>query len=730
MAKAIATAVIVGALTFVSGGTFLGLAGISGALAAAGASLALGGISMALTPKPKKLGSSGDLSNRPGTVAIRQSDLTHIRVYGHQRVVRGYAHIESTNSNKDLHLIIVLCQGELRAINEVWLNDYAIPNDWLDADGNVTQGRYANKLQIRKHTGAPDQSADTVAIANIPGWTSTDRLQGVAYLYCKLIKDQDAYPTGAPKISAVVEGPLLYDPRISALTWSTNIALYARDFILANDYGYGASSDDINDTDISAELNICDEMVTVADSTFSVSSVNTSLDLLTLNGDILTLEFGDRVTVASSGSLPTGLSTLTNYFVIPYQVKDTPRIGLATTFADAMAKNYIDLTSEGSGSITVIKNAEPRYHGGGSFDVTTELDSTLADIVTSMAGRAYPIAGSWSILAGAWRSPSLEFTIDDVRGQGINRRNGMSMSESFNVVKGTFSGPSTYYQPSDYPIARYTTFIDDDYGQESVKDLNLEFTTRPTTAQRIAKIELFRARQGISLQVVFSTKAMQVQPGDVIEFTVDRYGWAQKEFEVTSFSFDASVEGLSCKLDLRETAAAIYDWTSGEAIGYDPAPNTTLTDPFTVPAPTSLAYNSRSSNTGGGDIVYILQLEWTVAENAFVREYGSFEIQFKLSSLSDIETNWSPSFFVDGKISAADVITASVGESYDLRIRSRNSLGVRSAWSYLLMATVGSSGGAVFTDDFGLVTDTVSSSEDYGSVTDTVSSGEDYGFIS
>lgn len=718
MPQVAVAAVMAGASSALAGATFLGV------MTAIGKAVLLSAISHALTPKPKKpAGSSVD--NRPGSVAVRQPDMTHIRVYGHTRAVRGYAHIESTDANKNLHLIIILCQGELRAINEVWVNDYCIPNDWLDVNGNVTQGRYANKMQIRKHVGSPDQLADTVAIANIPDWTSTDRLQGIAYLYCKLIKDQDAYPSGVPNISAVVEGPTLYDPRVSALRWTTNLAQYARDFITSDDYGFGATSEDVDDVNIAAEMNICDEMVTVTVKNFSVSAVDTSLNLLTLGGDILELEFGDRVTIASTGSVPSGLSAATDYFVIPYQVRDTPRIGLATSFLNAMAKTYIDITSVGSGTITITKNAEPRYHGGGSFDTETNLSATLADIAASMAGRAYPIAGAWSILSGTWRAPAVEFTVDDLRGQGISWKNGLSMSDSYNIVKGTFAGPATYYQETDYPIARYATFVADDYGQESVRDLNLAYMTRATGAQRVAKIELFRGRQGISVSATFSTKAMQVQPGDVIELTIPRYGWAQKEFEVTTFMFDATPEGVFCKLGLRETAQAIFDWGSGEAIDFDPAPNTELSNSFNVQIPSGVAFNSRFIETAGGDSIYTLQLQWDEHPDGFVREFGDFEIQFKLTA----DLTWLPSFFVDGKQTQTDVITASNGIEYDLRIRARNRLGVRSPWSVIEAASVGSSGGVTTSLDYALVSDTVSTSEDWGSVADAPTTLVDYGSV-
>lgn len=725
MPPVIAGAVIAGATTFASGATFFGLVGLSAALASAGVSLVLGGISYALTPKPKK-NQASQASNKPGTVAVRQSDVTRTHVYGHTRAIRAYAHIESTNNNTDLHVIFILCQGPLRAINEIWLGDYAIPNDWLDSSGNVISGRYAGKLQIVKHLGEPDQLADAAAVANIPGWTSTDRLQGIAYLYVKLIKDQDIYPTGLPNISAICEGPVLYDPRVNDLRWSTNIAQYARDFILA-DYGYESNILDIDDTNIAAQMNICDEMVTVTPEAFTVASIDTGTNIISLSGDLLTLQYGDRVQVTSTGSLPSGISAVTDYFVIPYQIKTNPRILLATSLVNAMAgiSAAMDISSAGSGTITVTKHAEPRYHGGGTFDSATNLSVTLADIASSMAGRAYPIGGAWTLLAGAWRAPDIEFTVNDLRSSGLEWKNALSLSESYNIVKGIFNGAPTLYQDTDYPVASYPTFIEQDLGIESPTDLNLPYVTRPTTAQRIAKIELYRGRQDIAVTCTFSTKAMQVQPGDTIELTLARYGWSAKYFEVTSFAFDVSENGLVCKLGLRETAAAIYDWTSGEAIDFDPAPNTELSNPFDVEIPSGVAYDSTFIETVGGDTIYTLGLQWNAYTNSFVSQYGDFEVQFKLSS----DIAWRPSFFVDGSGTATDVVTATAGLEYDLRIRARTNLGVRSGWATLEGVVVGASGGVTTSNDWGFVYDAVTVNLDWDVVTNPAGTTDDWQYV-
>lgn len=672
-------------------------AAISGAVAASwtvfAASIVLGFISYAMTPKLKKPSFGNDSS----TTTVRQSDLSRLVIYGHTRVTRGYAQIESVETNKKLHIIVMLCDGPLRAINEVWMDEYSIPDDWIDDEGNVTDGRYKGKLVIRRHLGDVNQNADSLAVQNIPGWTDKHRLQGIAYLYMILTKDQDVYPNGVPNISAIVEGASLYDPRVSAPRWSTNMAVYAYDFIRNDRYGFGAFEDDVDEANISAQANICDEIVDTDGTSYVVKTVTPSTDLFTLNGEMLPYEYGDRVRFSSDGTLPGGISAGTDYYVIPYQMRRTPRFRVASSLSNAMAKTAIDITSAGSGEIKVIKNGEPRYHGGGTIDNETPLSETLSNLVSCMGGRAINVAGFWTLLAGAWRTPAVEYNINDIRGSGIKMQNASSMSDNYNIVKGLYFSSVNYYQASDYPSAFYQEFITADGGLESPRELNLPFCTRPTTAQRIAKMELFRGRQSITFQADFSLKGMRVQTGDNIKLTIDRYGWEQKAFEITEFGFRNDNGALYTTMTLRETAQEIFDWSQGEAINYDPAPNSNLPNPFDVMAPSGVSYSSRAIDTVNGDSVFTLTLAWMEHPDAFVREFGDFEIQFKLES----ESEWRPSFFVDGQLTATDVVNSSVNVPYDLRIRARNNLGVRSPWVSIFGAVVGSSGGVGVTNDWG-----------------------------
>lgn len=707
----------------VSGFTATAFVGFS--IAAFAGSLLLGAVSYALTPRPKRPSFDTGLLNKGQTVAVRQSDLTRQFIYGHTRITRGYAYMESTGANGKLHQILILCSGPLRAINEVILNDYTIPNDWIDDNGNVTRGRYKDKLVIRKHLGTNTQSADPKAVSNMNNWTSDHRLQGIAYLYIIMTKDQDVYPTGVPNVSAIVEGPALYDPREESESWSTNIALYSRDFILNKTYGFSALPDDLDELNVSAQANICDEIVNTEFLDTKGVSADAATNILTLQGEVLQYQFGDRVRII--GTPPGGLSNDADYYVIPYQINTTPRILLSETFDGSMDKEAVDITSN-STNYTIRKTGEPRYHGSGVVDTETPLRETLNSLVSCMAGRAINTGGFWRILAGAWREPDSTLGIGDIRGSGLGVKTSLSMSDSFNVVKGLYISSINNYQTSDYPSARYNQFIEDDYDIESTKDLGLPYTNRATTAQRIAKIELFRGRQDIVYVSDFSLKAMNLTPGDNVYLDIDRLGWLQKPFEVTDFSFTIGEGGeMFTRLSLRETAQQIFDWSQGEAIEFDPAPNTNLPNPFEVLAPSGVSYNSRYIDTREGDAVYILSLRWNEHPDAFVVQYGEFEIQYKLET--DVE--WRPSFKVAGNITNSDIVTSSVNMYYDIRIRAINNLGVRSPWVTIYGAVVGSSGGISVTLDYEYVNDPVGLTLDYGSVTDPVGSGmvEDFGYV-
>lgn len=191
----------------------------------------------------------------------------HAIVYGKTKVGGAIVYKETTNSNKDLHILVALAGHEIESVEEVYLNDEQL----TFASGLTTTlqtstapDKYDNKVYCAAFLGADDQAAASELITVSSGlWTNDHRLQGVAYLYIRLEFDQEAFPQGEPQISAVIKGKKVYNPNTATTAWSANAALCLRDY-LTSGYGINADSDEIDDTSFITAMNVCDEDVTLA----------------------------------------------------------------------------------------------------------------------------------------------------------------------------------------------------------------------------------------------------------------------------------------------------------------------------------------------------------------------------------------------------------------------------------------------------------------------------------
>lgn len=701
---------------------------------AAATSLGLGVLQSVLSPKPK----SNPISSGAATIKsagvtqnINQAITTRRIVYGELRVGGAINFIETTESDKYLHIVLTLADHECQEIGEIWFDDVSIPPDALDGTGLVTTGTYANKVRIRKFLGTAGQTADADLVSETSA-TTDFRGRGVCYLYVRLQYDRDIFPSRIPIITAFVKGKKLYDPRDAATRWTPNAAMMLNDYLVTSQTaltpGVGVSQSIVDSTAFTAAANVCDEYVTVTDLADSITSAAPSTDIITLSGtnSRLKFQFGDRVQL-TGGSLPTGLSAATDYYVIPYQRKDTVRIKLATSLANALAGTVVNITATGTGTIT--KKAEPRYFGSGIIETSDQPKENIETLLSAMGGSATYVGGKWFYKAAAYTSPVFTFDEGDIISK-IVLRTKVSRRDRFNLVKGIYVSPLNDGQASDYPSITNATYVTNDNGLTLPTDYDLTMTPRPHTAQRLAKIKLEKARQELFVEAEFTLSAMRVQPGDTVYLTNTRFGWSSKVFEVITWSLAVKKVGNAplyyVKMSLQETASAVYDWSSGEETAVDPAPNTNLPDPFTVSPPTGLAVTPVEIPTAGGDLTYEFVIDWTPPTDIFVINGGWYNIEFKKSSDAD----WLRSFRAEDSDTMITVKQVEPGIAYDVRMQSVNNLGVRSAFQYLLGFTVTSPSGATIRLDYGSITGTVAESYDYGAITDTPpAASTDYGSV-
>lgn len=320
---------------------------------------------------------------------------------------------------------------------------------------------------------------------------------------------------------------------------------------------------------------------------------------------------------------------------------------------------------------------EDRYTCNGVIEVATSPEDVLPRLASCMAGRFTYVSGTWTIYAGAYVTPSIELTVGDLRGP-IQVETLLSKRDLFNSVRGVFIDPNRLYQATDFPPVTSASYIAQDNDEELWMNMDLPFTQSGATAQRIAKIELERVRQQISIQLQCKFGAYRLIPGDTFLLTLDKYGWNQKPFEVSEVSFVVQDDILGVNITARETASAVYDWSTADEGAIDPAPNTQLPDPFTVGSPSNIVVTeSLYESTGSSGVKVQASVSWDVPNDWFSQSgLAVYQLEYKLSS----DSNWN---VVTNIKDPPHIIQDIAPGRWDFRVKAQNVRGVLSDYATL-----------------------------------------------
>jgi hypothetical protein len=259
-------AVVDWALTAVVGGEFLFSSATAISLVGGAAGLVAGGLSAgminsALAPDSPKINSSATQAAQGALVNV-SSNVEPIPIIYGTRTVGGSRVFPAASggSNEYFHVVLVLGEGEIESVDEIYLDGNAVGT--LDANGVATTGTYSGLVRVKKYLGTETQVADPDLMAEVPVWTSTCRLQGVAYIYVRLNYNKDVFHS-LPVITAKVKGRKLYDPRTGLIAFSSNPALMIRDYLTNDRYGRGVAAAAIDDATFIVAANSCDATVTL-----------------------------------------------------------------------------------------------------------------------------------------------------------------------------------------------------------------------------------------------------------------------------------------------------------------------------------------------------------------------------------------------------------------------------------------------------------------------------------
>ena len=215
-------------------------------------------------------------------------------IYGERRVggTPIFYHV-SGDDNEFLHVVYAIAEGEIQGVSQVYLNNDKVNTtpDLYDTSltdiiinegegGNIThfptenihKPKYEGIVKYEIYNGTTTQTADQDLISETNGaWTSSDRLQGVAYAIVRFKFEPEVFGnTGIPQVNFDVIGKKTRSTTSGGTTYkvfSDNPADCIEDYLTNTIYGRSIPSSQIDSTSFTTARNICDTEVTVGDKT-------------------------------------------------------------------------------------------------------------------------------------------------------------------------------------------------------------------------------------------------------------------------------------------------------------------------------------------------------------------------------------------------------------------------------------------------------------------------------
>lgn len=279
--------------------------GVPGLVTAAGTLTAIGSVVAGAIGLGLSYGINALLGQTDGPkpvdvkTVLRQSLPTRKKYRGLVRTGGVLAFIETDRGS--LHMIVYFGEGPCSEILEWYVDERVVT---LNEDGFIEAAPYNSKVRIEFRMGAvPSTHYATLASAFSDIWGEDYRGDGWISAYVtqfgvKAEKFTSVYPNRICVVNSVRRDGAAYDPRTGLTTWTANLPLMLRDFMIDSD-GMQIDPTYIDDDDIAAAADIGDEIiVTSGGGTVRRYHGQLAFDMSSEPGDAI-----NRLLVATDGRL-------------------------------------------------------------------------------------------------------------------------------------------------------------------------------------------------------------------------------------------------------------------------------------------------------------------------------------------------------------------------------------------------------------------------------------------
>ena len=391
------------------------------------------------------------------------------------------------------------------------------------------------------------------------------------------------------------------------------------------------------------------------------------------------------VTLASNLSEQTAsFSTNPAFCLLDYLRNERYGKGIATSNLDL--QSFFDASQ-------VCETQVTPFSGGSDiniFDCNAVVDTSkkvldnVRDIIKGMRGYLPYVQGKYKLVIETIGTASVSLTEDDIIG-GYALASPTKNSK-YNRVIVSYINPDRNYQVDETqfpPIDDSALPSADQHATMKTADggflLEGRFDFRTITstyqAEEMAEIILRRSRESLGLTINCGFKAYELHIGDIVNVSLSSLGFTDKAFRVLSMTFN---EDYTINLQLVEYQASHYTFATKQQVAS--TPSTTLPNPFSIQAPSSVTLTDELIEYADGVVLTRLNILVGASTDQFVQYY---QVEAKKSTESDFKIISSGTQLNHEFINVVDDIT------YDVRVKAINSFGVASSYTSASRKIVG-----------------------------------------
>lgn len=367
-----------------------------------------------------------------------------------------------------------------------------------------------------------------------------------------------------------------------------------------------------------------------------------------------------------------------NPALVLYDYLTNSRYGLKLSTSEIDTASFISAANICDETVNRLDGTtENRYETHGVLSTGQSFAQNIEKILSSYYGMMYYSGGAFHTKPGSYQTPTITLTEDDIISDIVVETK-QSRRDNANVIRGTFISEDDNYQAVDYPPAVSETFLEEDGGIENSLDYPLPLTKSHTMAQRIAKIALYRNREQITIRLKTNLKnGFQLEVGDNVYLTIDRYGWSSKVFQVAQWALGISTDALTVDLTLREISSDVYAWDENIDESVFATNNTQLFAIDTLPTPgITLSEELRVFNE---KVITVIIIDITTS--------SPFSSYFEVEIKKNVDTQWIS--LGSSSSERFEYIDAQDGVVYNVRARSVGSFQQLSEYRTVNITPVG-----------------------------------------